>query len=359
MKYLLKAGTIYRGDASAPETADLLTEGPIIKKIAPQIEDAEARVICAEGMHIFPGFIDPMNSTGAQDLTFPQNDKDEISNPVTPEADIAYSVDFQEMEMERLYETGITATGCAPGNRNVIGGLMAVTRTHGKNSADLMVLKKAAMKGSVATAVKETYADRNKVLTHMGIFAELDKQLRDPHPNMKPVLEGRIPFVVWAETVQEINALLDITKPYENLKLIIVGAFDAPLCAEALCERGVGLIFGDLIDFSKNVYYEHDLTALKRIPLSFCLTGQYGPSGKVRYLWTAAEFLKAGFTKAEVLEMMTAVPAKMLGVEDRLGRLEEGYEADLSIWTEDPLETYGAICKMTMVNGIPAFEKEI
>ena len=358
MKYLIKSGMIHPGENRSPVMADLITEDDKILAIGKNLEDAEAKVIDAEGQHIFPGFIDPMTSTGAQDMIHPQKDQDEISNPVTPEADIAYSVDYQEMEMEHLYQTGITATGCAPGNKNVIGGLMAVIRTHGRNSADLIVLKKAAMKGSVATAVKGTYSGRHKVLTHMGIFAELNKQLKNPHPNMKAVLEGKIPFIVWAETEAEINAFLDITKPYPDMRLILAGAFDAPLCAEQLHNRGVGVIIGDLIDNSRNVYYENDLTALKDLSVSFCLTGDYGPSGKVRYLWTAAQFLAAGFSQEEVLAMMTSAPAKMLGVGDRIGSLKKGYEADFSIWQENPLETYASVCRMTFIKGAPVFEKE-
>ena len=357
MKTLLRGGTLHVGDGSAPFEGDILLDGGRIAKIAPHIEAEGAGLVDASGCHIVPGFIDPQNPIGAQDLTYSVNDTDETSSPLTPEADMAYSVDSNEMAMEELYRVGVTTVGSTPGNSNVIGGLMAVTHTFGANSAKLILKKQAAMKGSVCHAVKETYAERNVLKTRMGMFSLLKKQLHDPHPNMKQVLSGELPFIVWAENASEIDALLETLSPYPDIRLTIAGAYDAPIRAEKIAARGAGIIFGEQVYCSKNVYFEHDLAALRGIPLSYTISGQSGPSGRVKYLWNAARFHAAGYGAEEVLAMMTSTPAKMLGVEKETGKLQEGLLADLSVWSEHPVAKYSARCLCTFVGGEIAYKE--
>ena len=73
------------------------------------------------------------------------------------------------------------------------------------------------------------------------------------------------------------------------------------------------------------------------------------------FLWTAIEVYRAGADAEEVVKMMTLNPAKMLGVSDRIGTLEAGKDADLSIYTGHPVKTYAARVRTSMINGEVVF----
>ena len=66
-------------------------------------------------MEVFPGFIDPVSSYGCMDITFSIKDHNETSKPITPEANIKYAFNHDEILLEELNKVGITAIGAAPG----------------------------------------------------------------------------------------------------------------------------------------------------------------------------------------------------------------------------------------------------
>ena len=92
--------------------------------------------------------------------------------------------------------------------------------------------------------------------------------------------------------------------------------------------------------------------------LSFTLTGDYSPSGKVKYLWNAIEFCKAGVKSEDIVTMMTLNPAKILGIDNILGSIEEGKIADIVIYTKNPIEYYDAKVTNTIVEGKVVYSQE-
>ena len=73
--------------------------------------------------------------------------------------------------------------------------------------------------------------------------------------------------------------------------------------------------------------------------------------GREVFIWSAIEAYRAGISAEDVVKMMTIYPAQMLGAEDRIGTLEEGKDADISIFTGHPVTTYAAKVVHSIVNG--------
>lgn len=69
------------------------------------------------------------------------------------------------------------------------------------------------------------------------------------------------------------------------------------------------------------------------------------------FIWTAIEAYRAGVDAEKVVEMMTLSPAKMLGIADRVGTIEEGKDADISIFSGHPVTTYAAKVERSIING--------
>lgn len=368
---VIKNGKVHVGNGEVLENHDVLINNGIIEKVGKNLDLEGGKTIDAQGKEIFPGFIDPVSSYGCTDITFRVKDNDEISNPITPNAKIKYAFNHGEILLEELYKIGITSIGAAPGNLNIIGGQMAVYKTWGKNSIKMLVREPVGLKGAVTHSVRETYGKRNVLpMTRMGIFGELEGLLEESYRKLangedeesidtkeivKRVLKKEIPLFITANTASEINALLNIVEGYD-LDLVICGAYQADRCIEYIKGENISIVVGEQTDLTARNYNNTDLYKISQLQkegnlVSFSLTSNYGPEGKVKYLWNAIEFYKAGVESEDVVKMMTINPAKMLGIDDVLGTIEEGKQADIVIYSNNPIEYYNSKALYTIVGG--------
>lgn len=374
---IIKNGKVHVGNGQILEDYDILVQEGIIKKIGKDINEDKKEVIDAKGMEVFPGFIDPVSSYGCMDITFSIKDHNEISKPITPEANIKYAFNHDEILLEELYKVGITAIGAAPGDKNIIGGQMAVYNTWGENSNKMLLKESVALKGSVVNSVKETYGKRDVCpMTKMGIFNELEKFLlkskkiveekKETHYNdcdiIKKVINKEAPLFITAIETSEIKALINIADKYD-IKLIICEGYQGHRCLEHIKSANVSIIIGEQTGYNRKNYNDTDLLKIAQLQnedeilVSLTLTGDGGPEGKIKYLWNAIEFYKAGVEEEEVLKMMTLNPAKMLGIDNKIGTIEEGKQADIVIYSNNPIKYYNSKLKYTIINGEIAYHE--
>lgn len=372
---LIKNGNVHIGNGDILKGYDLLFKDGLIYKVDINIEENSVESINAKGMEIFPGFIDPVSFIGSLDIISKNHDHNEISSPITPEINIKHSFNHREIMLEELYKVGITTIGASPGNTNVIGGQMAAFKTWGKNSNKMIIKEPVGLKASVINLVKQTYKKRNELpSTKMGIFALLDNALMkaklisndtnksnnevieaDKYSILKKVLNREIPLFVRANKASEIEALLTITEKY-NIKLVICGGYQADRVIESIIKAGASIIIGEQIYLSAKNYNKTDVKTIATIKdngslISFTLTGDSWTEGKVNYLWNAIEIYKSGVDSEDVIRMMTQYPAKLLGIEDKLGTIEEGKEADIVIYSQNPIKYYNARVNYTIIGG--------
>lgn len=355
------------GNGEILKNYDILIEGKTIKKVDKNIEIEDQIIIHAKDKEVFPGFIDPVTSLGSMDISFSIRDHNEISNPITPEAKIKYSFNHREMELEELYKVGITTVGASPGNDNIIGGQMAAYKTWGGNSETMLLKEPVGLKASVINNVKEQYGKRNTLpMTKMGIFSRLQEFLNgnldlnnDGKEILDKLLQRQIPLFVTANTEMEINSVLNIVKRF-NIKAVLVGTYQGDKCIETIRDLKIPIIMGEQIYLTEKNYNETNLAKFAQlkengIPMGFTLSGKYEPSGKVKYLWNAIEFFKAGIASEEVVQMMTLNSSKILGIDDKIGSIEKDKIADIVIYTKNPIEYYDAQVTNTIINGEIAY----
>ncbi|SCZ06812.1 amidohydrolase family protein [Alkaliphilus peptidifermentans] len=365
--FIIKNGIIHIGNGDVLKDWDILIEDGLIKRIEKNIEIENSKTINAKGREVFPGFIDPISNFGCMDSTFSIKDHDEISNPITPDAKIKYAFNPSEIMLEELYKVGITAIGAAPGNKNIIGGQMAAFKTWGSSSKKMLIKEPVALKGAVSNPVKESYG-KNQIfpMTRMGIFSKLENYFYEAAKSnedniVKRVLNKEIPLVIHVNTSAEIQALLNIVKDYD-LHLVICGGYQADRCIEEIIHAKASVIVGEQTYLTAKNYNETDLKKIADIQkegglVSFSLTGDYGPEGKVKYLWNAIGFYRAGVDREDVLKMMTINPAKILGLDHILGTIEVGKSADLVIYTNNPIEYYSSRAVYTFIGGEMVYQE--
>lgn len=364
----IKRARIHIGDGKVLESADIKVKDGKIQSIGVDLPVEEERVIEGAGMELFPGFIDPVSGYGCTGLGTRTKDNDEVSDPITPRVKARYSFSREEIAVEKLEEIGMTAICASPGSTNIIGGEMALFQTCGANPARMLRVETAALRGSVTRMVTRTYEPRKvRPITRMGIFMELREYLRDLKQKKdlssaeEMVLQGEIPLIMHAETVAEIIALLEITEE-AGITPVLFGAYEFDRCLDLLLRKRVPVIMGELTELSKGNYFSTDLKKVQDffaedIPISYSLSSDR-TEGRVKYLWNAMEYYRAGISSEQVLQMMSQNAARILRVQGDHGTLEVGKRADLVMYKNHPIETYDAQAVLTMIGGEVVFERE-
>lgn len=304
------------------------------------------------------------------------NDNDERSDVFTPQLDVKYAFNGRGITRQQIYAFGITAVGVAPSNNNVFGGQMAAFEVHGVNPMKMLIREKVGMKASVTEAVKEAYGSRNLApMTKMGIFAMLKEKLaaaKDYHPEedkverdeklaaLKQVVDKQMPLFVSCNTPAEIRSVLRAVADYD-LDLVFCGGFGVDGSLQELAEKRCGLIVANPANgfnkYTRNTDYAGIAQLAKQGATVAFSAADNGFGGREDLLWPALEMQKAIHDSETVLTMLTYNAAKLLGIEQLTGSLEEGKRADLVLWSANPITSYKGAVEMTIANGEILYRK--
>jgi imidazolonepropionase-like amidohydrolase len=161
---------------------------------------------------------------------------------------------------------------------------------------------------------------------------------------MLPLLERRLPLVVEADEVRQIEAAVAFAAR-EKVKLVIFGGYDAPLCAELLKAHDVPVIVNGVqrLPMRADSPYDEPFTVpdrLREAGVKYCITlaHRFGGSDVRNLPYHAAAAAAYGLPADEALKAITLYPARILGVADRVGSIEPGKDATLIVTDGDILE---------------------
>ncbi len=374
---IIHGGRIHDGNGRIYESDIQIKDGKITK-IATEINE-EDEVVDASGKEIFPGFIQTLSFWGINgsmsEIRPSSQDNDELSNPITPELDVRYAFNGHAATVQQLGAFGLTTVGVTPTDNNLFGGTMAVYEVDGINPFKMCLKPYAGMKASVSEKVKNSYKAKMAPQTKMWIFEQLKEQLRlaseykkedVPERNMKleaiqRVLTGELPLFISCDNVQDIVHVKEIVETYSNIKLVLCNGFGISEkdtwildCKTALVVRSSSMTMDDIA-------MTIDLKAIAKLSeagMDVALSGvDSGFQIREDVLWLGISMMKVMHDETKVLPMMTSIPAKLLGVADQTGSIEEGKRADIVIWSANPLETYSASIEATYMNGRVIYKK--
>ncbi|CCQ96547.1 conserved hypothetical protein [[Clostridium] ultunense Esp] len=368
---LIKGGNVHDGKGNIFENTDILIDGKVIKKVSPSIEVSEdTEIYEAKGKTIFPGFIDSLNVWGCQGPGWEDDDLSEHSDPVTPEMNVVYSFDQDSMMFQRVFEYGVTSAGITPSTSNVLGGQAAVFKTYGKHPYEMLVKEKVAMVSSITAETKKVYGSRNTCpMTRMGAISLLkgaiikameykkdDKKEHDPKSlALQKIIDKETPLFINCNTKSEMDAI-ELALKDLPVNVVFTGAFGVNGDTGNIMKDKFSIILGDLSNAMSSVNRYVDFEGVKKlmekgIDVAISCCGDRPASGKESLLWNAILCHKYGIKAEDVLKMVTSIPAKILGVEDKIGSIEVGKDADIVIWTDNPIKTYSAKIEATFIQG--------
>ena len=172
--------------------------------------------------------------------------------------------------------------------------------------------------------------------------------------SMIPVLERKIPVLVNANEVQQIEAAVQWAKD-ENVKLVIVSGRDSWRVGGLLRANNVPVIVGPTLDVPSRTWEPYDAaftvsSKLLDAGVQFAISGEGEAMAERNTPYHAAMAAAYGLPKDEALKAVTIYPAKILGIDAQVGSLETGKDATLIVTTGDPLEI-SSIVRMEFIQG--------
>lgn len=367
-------------DAGVLENTDVLCENGKIVKLGKGISAPEARVIDGSGLYLTPGMVDAHTHTGCG-IAETLQDCNEMTNPVTPELNIIHSVDISTPEFQQLHREGVTSVCIIPGSGNVICGQGIVAKTAGKNNIyDLTIKSPAVMKCAMGGNPKGVYGKKGQLpMTRMGVAAILRDTLRRAKSYMEkradadeskrppldpklealaPVLRREIPLKVHCEQFDMVT-MISIAKEF-SCDYTLEHAWAADLYADELVAGGGAVCFGPIgIPEGVGELTGGDVAVLRELDdrgLNVCLVTDYPLMTDNILLIEAGEAVRYGIAHERALRMVTINPARSLELDERIGSIREGKDADMVLWNAIPaLETRAkAVC--TIIDGEVVYE---
>ena len=336
----------------------------------------EAEIIDAQGRLVTPGCVEAHCHVGLDNegMNWEGADFNEMVDPITPQMRAIDSINPLDEGLAEAIQGGVTTACTGPGSANVVGGTFAVIKLHGKR-VDKMVLKDpAAMKCAFGENPKGCYgkAGGKAPMTRMGTAALLrellfrakryydDKQAgKDPAFDMKleamlPVMAGEIPLKCHCHRADDILTAVRIAKEF-GLRATLDHCTDGEVIADELAEEDFPVLVGPTLGHkSKIELASKSFTTpgiLSRAGLCVSIITD-APVIPLRFLPMCAGLaVNSGLDRQEAWKAITINPARTLGVDDRVGSLEAGKDADVVIWTADPLSTVGGEAYITIIDG--------
>ena len=351
-------------------------DGKIIA-IGQSLEAPEGtQVIDAGGRLVTPGCVEAHCHIGLdnQAVGWEGKDYNEMVDPVTPQMRAIDSIYPQDEAFPLAVKGGVTTCCTGPGSANVLGGTFVAIKNYGNRGDNMIVRDAIAMKCAFGENPKRCYGQAGKKapMTRMGVASTLREALfkakrykedkdagKNPGFDMKmealvPVLEGKIPLKAHAHRADDILTSIRIAKEF-GVGLTLDHCTDGACIADELAKEGypafVGPSFGakTKIELNNKSFETAGILHKAGVKVSIITDSPVIPQQNLPMC--AGLAAQGGMPMEEAWKAITINPAESIGIADRVGSLEPGKDADIVIWTADPLTTIGGEAYMTIIDG--------
>lgn len=369
----IRADRIHTVSGDMIEDGVVLVSGDTIEAVGPAsdvtIPDGyaihEARVVT-------PGLIDARSVVGLAGLYNVPSDQDQLetSNPIQPGLRALDAYNAREELVGWLRSLGVTTihTGPAPGA--LVSGQTMLAHTRGETVDEAMIRPLAAVSFTLGSGVSRNFESPGTRPKGMAMIRQALEDARDYQRQREEgngaadlgkealvqVLEGEIPAVIHANTTVDIVGALRLAREYD-LDLILSGAADAYMLIDEIREADVSVVLHPTMarPGGEMANAAFDTAArLEEAGIPYAIQAGYeGYVPKTRVvLFEAAVAAANGLDRGAALEAITLSPARILGLDDRLGSIEAGKQADLVLYDGDPFEYTSHVCQVLIAGEI-------
>ncbi len=374
---LIKNATILDAVHPEPYRADILVEDGKIKQIAPDMQANGAEVFDASGLYAFPGFIDAHSHLGMDGwgIGYEGTDYNELNDQVTPHLRAIDGFKPMQPTLLEAARAGVTCVCTGPGSANVIGGTFIAVKTVGHRADDMMVKTDVAMKCAFGENPKRVYREKG-ISSRMTNAAKLRETLfkakeymqkkeaagddasKLPAFDMKleamlPVLRREIPLKAHAHATEDLFTAIRVAKEF-GVRLTLEHVTEGHLIADDLAREGLPLAVGPTLTHASKFELRNKTwltpAVLSQAGCQVSIITDAPVIPQEHLPLCAGLAVKAGMDKFDALKAITINPARHMGLEDRLGSLEAGKDADIVLTDGCPFEVSTTV-KRVYVNG--------
>jgi imidazolonepropionase-like amidohydrolase len=376
---VISNGTLYTASHGVIERGTILIEGGRFVAVGSGLTIPKgAHVIDATGTRVYPGMIDAHAHHGVySEVSGPESaDGNEMTDPITPHVRALDSLNWFDPGFDESVANGVTAVQVLPGSGNVIGGQGLVVKTWGPDIKRRIVLEPSGLKMALGENPKRVYGGKNQTpSTRLGNAAVMreafvkarnyqDKRAKGEGERdlrweiIVSVLEGRVPARCHAHRADDILTAVRISQEF-GFRLTVEHCTEGQRVAKELAAAGVMCTLGPLLTGkSKQELKDRSLEAapaLERAGVVFGFTTDHPVTPAYSLPLCAAFAVGAGMTRERALRALTLDAARVLGLENRLGSLEAGKDADCCIANGDLLDPRTRVLT-TIVDGRVAWQ---
>jgi len=362
----IKNGNVHDAVAREAVIRDILIENGKIVAIGTALEiPADAEIIDAAGLEVYPGFVEAHGHIGLDGygIGYEGADYNEYNDIAVPHLRGLDGVKPLEPTFKTAAKAGVTSVCVGPGSANVIGGTFTTLKTVGNSAEEMLIRDGVAMKCAFGENPKRCYRDKkdSSRMTTAAILREYlfkareylakkeaagDDIFKKPAFDMKmealiPVLKKEIPIKCHAHAAADILTAARIAKEFD-VKLTLEHVTEGHLIVDELVALNVPLAIGPTMTNpgkfeNRNRNWETP-GILAKAGCQVSIITDSPVISQEHLPLCAGMAVKAGMDPFQALQAITINPAKHAGIGDRVGSLEVGKDADIVIADGCPFE---------------------
>ncbi|MDO6436842.1 amidohydrolase family protein [Cyclobacterium sp. 1_MG-2023] len=369
------------------EDTDVLIQDGIIKEIGANLKAKKnIPVVDATGQYLMPGIIDAHSHLALEIIN-------EASSPITSEVQMRDVIDPFDISIYRALAGGTTISHAMHGSANVIGGQNVTLKLrYGTADPEKLIMEEAPRTIKFALGENPTRVHgigknlqprsrmgveaviRNgfeEALQYKRVWAKWEKDKQDKKINSTPpkynsrlqtlvdILEGEIIIHCHSYRADEIYMLIQVCQEYGIDKIVFSHVNEGFKVAPELAKYTMGAsVFSDWWAYKFEVYYSTAYNAAILTKNGVVTSINSDSDELIRHLYHEAAKTQryGGLSDDEALALITINPAKQLGIDQFVGSIEVGKQADLVLFDKHPLSIY-AIPQITWVDGVKYFDR--
>jgi imidazolonepropionase-like amidohydrolase len=356
----------------------LVTDGKITAVGSDVQVPDDAQVVDATGSWVVPGFVEAHAHMGVHEEAegWAGQDTNEMTDPNGARMRALDAINPADEGFRDALAGGVTTAVVKPGSGNPIGGQTVALKMWGRMVDEMLLKQPASVKSALGENPKRVYGDQKKLpSTRQGVAAVIrdaltkaqdykarrDRAAEKGEPFERDntcevlvrVLDGELPWSQHSHRADDIATAMRLQEEF-GYRLILNHGTEAHLLADVIAERDIPVVIGPLFTTRSKVELRNrhlrNPGLLAKAGVRIAITTDH-PVVPINFLVHQATLaVKEGLDRDEALRALTINPATIMGLDDRVGSLTPGKDADVVIWSGDPLDVMSR-AQRVFVNG--------
>jgi imidazolonepropionase-like amidohydrolase len=332
-------------------------------------------VIDATGSWVLPGFIDAHAHVGVHEEGegWAGNDTNEMTDPVMAQVRAIDAIYPADIGFRDAITGGVLAVNVNPGSGNPVGGQTCALKSWGRSVDEMLLKSPAGLKSALGENPKRVWGEKNRTpATRLGTAAVIrgafvdaanylakienertksadQRKVVDRDLKLEALARVLLREIPWRQHCHRADDIATAIRMADEFgyRLVIDHGTEAHLLADVLAAKGIPVIIGPLFTSRSKVELRNRSLAnpgrLARAGVTIAITTDH-PVVPIHFLVHQAAFaVREGLEAKTAYEALTINPARIIGVDDRLGSIEVGKDGDLVLWSGDPLDVLSRV----------------